>query len=484
MRTSLVILFAVIVGTVVTLDPARWFGGVRGAAASGVIPITMVVWGMPFEDRLFEDLYARGYERLAPVAVDYQRHTDVQAKYNAWHANNTGAEVMRMGVDYYRQFVERGMLEPLDDYIDGPAGLTEEQLAHFPERLLERLRVDGRLYALPADNATYGLYYNREIFDAYNAAHPEDPVSYPSADWTWNDVRETSRKLTGTRESLFGETGRRAAERVQGIDMMVWAWPYFNFLIQAGGREFDDDGTTTLVDSSAGVEALEFMGALVRDGSWRPTFGSDDGTGPMTTFPQGRVAMLYGGSWLVPHFENASPELDFAVVPAPRGRERRILSGATIWGMSVNAREKQAGWRMIRWLSLEDQMAAYWNILRVAPPANLAVVESERFRATTGLPNPGGGYYVQPMPPERFDDRAAWLLETWRPDPATGEAPGHISEGKYLNTLQNEIQAILPVYLAAPDRHDPAALLRRAATAVHRQIDGDRAAAGLPPIPR
>ena len=78
--------------------------------------IRFVVWGQPFEDRLFADRYARGFEREHPgIAVDYQRHADPMLKYNAWHARGTGAEVMRLRVTDYHQLVARGMLLPLDD---------------------------------------------------------------------------------------------------------------------------------------------------------------------------------------------------------------------------------------------------------------------------------------------------------------------------------------------------------------------------------
>ena len=44
---------------------------------------------------------------------------------------------------------------------------------------------DGERYALPSDSAQFGLYYNRALFDAYNASHPDDPLGYPNAEWTW-----------------------------------------------------------------------------------------------------------------------------------------------------------------------------------------------------------------------------------------------------------------------------------------------------------
>jgi multiple sugar transport system substrate-binding protein len=492
-RTSIVVLFGLAAGTAATILPGLLTQtGVRGTnVASGRTPITMAVWGMPFEDRLFRDQYARAYERIAPVQVDYQRHPDIFAKYNAWHAKGEGIEVMRLGIDYYRQFVERGMLQPLTPYLnDQRFGLPN--LDRFPPRLIEELTIDGVLYALPEDNAMYGLFFNRTLFDEYNAAHPDAPLTYPGPHWTWDDLRHAARALTGTRREIFGPATSNPDTAVAGIDLEIWSWPFFNFFAQAGGSLWSEDELTTHIDSAAGVEALEYMRTLIVDGSWKPSFGQEGGTGPTVFFPAGRVAMLFGGSWLVPKFENDDPNFDFVVVPVPRGKKAAVVTGSVLWGMSSNARNKTAGWSMISWLVEDEQAADYWDLLRVAPPANLQVLASERYRQTQGLASETspGTYDIQPMPRERFDDRAAWTLHTWKPDPESGQAPGWIATGLYQDKLQAEIQTLLQEYLRRPgtaggsDGVDPQVLLSRAAAAVHAHIDADRTARGLPPAQR
>ena len=185
---------ATIAGVVLALLTLGVFllpGGVTGER-----PIRLVVWGAPFEDMLFRDVYARGYEAESGVAVEYQRHADVATKYAAWFSIGRGAEVMRMRITDYHAFVRRGMLEPLNGYIDDPeTGLSPGQLAAFPPGIMESLTIDGVLYALPEDTAQFGLYYNRGIFDAYNAANPGDPVEYPQPDWTWDDLRDAAQRL-------------------------------------------------------------------------------------------------------------------------------------------------------------------------------------------------------------------------------------------------------------------------------------------------
>ncbi|MFG0286267.1 MAG: ABC transporter substrate-binding protein [Phycisphaerales bacterium JB039] len=445
--------------------------------------ITFTVWGAPFEDRLFKDIYAEGYDAMTPeVSVDYQRHADVNMKYNAWHARGLGAEVMRLRITDYHMMVQRGMLEPLTPYINDPErGLSAAELAAFPQGIMETLTVDGKLYALPEDSAQFGLYYNRAIFDAYNAAHPDDPIDYPSERWTWDDLRTAARKLT--------QRGDGVEQEVSGIDLFLWEWPFMHFFLQAGGELWDEDETTTRINSDAGVAALEFLAGLVNDGSWQPFFGRMGMVGPDVRFVTGHTAMLLSGSWWVANFQLHNPDLDFAVAPPPRGVSDRCIAGSVLWGMSSQAPNKDAGWDMIRWLVQEPQALAYWDTLRVAPPAHTGVIASDAFRSTSGVPAPGrpGEYLVPPMRPEDFDDQAAWLLVQLLPDPATGEARATIPATLYQTYLERQIGEMFRDQIREADQFTPERARQRleaVARAVHDHIDRDRAARGLPPVVR
>jgi len=136
------------------------------------------------------------------------------------------------------------------------------------------------------------------------------------------------------------------------------------------------------------VEALEFLRAMQReDRSFDPTLGSyTAGVGADTLFANGRTAMMLDGSWRVPNFDLTAPGLDFAVAPLPRGRVPAVISGCVLWAISSHAEHKEEAWRFLKWLVADEQAAEYWDTLRVAPPANLAVLESPAFRSTRAMP--------------------------------------------------------------------------------------------------
>ena len=191
MRTSRVIVLLIALATLACLIPMSW--GTRTGHE-----LLMTVWGMPFEDRLFRDIYARGFERLhTNVRVNCERYIDVMAKYQAWHVVGRGADVMRIPVTGYRPLVDTGALEPLNRFIADPVvGLSQEEIADFFPAVWQAIQVDDEVYALPSDQAQYGLFFNRTIFDKYDADRPNAPLGYPNAEWTWNDLKRATDALS------------------------------------------------------------------------------------------------------------------------------------------------------------------------------------------------------------------------------------------------------------------------------------------------
>jgi multiple sugar transport system substrate-binding protein len=435
------------------------------------------VWGMPFEDRLFEDGYARDFEARHPgLVVRYDRYADLTQKYYAWHLRGTGADVMRLTIGMYEGMVRRGLLEPLDDYMDDPDnGLSQESRADFAPSIWEALSMDGKRYALPSDHNLNGLFWNRAVFEDHNRTHPDALLSPPGKDWTWADLEHAARVLTV--RTSDGTVTR------SGIDFLLAPRFFFAFLAQAGGQAWDPQGTTTLVNGPAGVEALDFMmRLLVHTPSVRATSSSHSATGPDKLFASGRTAMLLDGSWRAPALTLAVPTLDFAIAPLPHHKTHAVYGASVLWAVGVHAEDKALAWDMVRWMTDPEQALRYWHTLRVAPPARISVLQAPGFRSTPGITQADGTVLVPAMPRERFEDWGAWLLDGLVPDPATGKAPAFLVSGPYQRDLERAIKQAL-IRAASPTRSSShQALLDDVVVQVHGIVDRDRATRGLPTL--
>ncbi len=471
-----------IAGALVAITAAYVLSPVWGAASRD--EFQLVVWGMPFEDRLFEDGYARDFEVRHPgLEVRYDRYPDPIRKYYAWHLRGHGADVMRLNSDQYHRMVARGLLEPLDRFLDDPeTGIPESERADYPPSVWERLEIDGSRYALPSDHNLYGLFWNRAMFAAKGVEPPDES-------WTWDDLRAAAAALE--------EVDAEGKVVVHGIDFWLFHWPFYAFLRQAGGTTWDADELTTGIDSPEGEAALDFVVQLIgRAPSVRSASGAASATGPEALFASGRTAMLLDGSWRVPSLELTAPELDFGVSVLPRGPgpdgRAAMIGTSVLWAVSVHSEDKDRAWDMIRWMTNREQSLRYWDTLRVAPPARLSVIASSEFRSTPGITDPAtGDVLVPPMPGERFERRARWLLDGLVPDPGdpaggvpARPAPAFLEAAPYQPDLDRAVRRMLARAVSPSRTETSAELLAEAAAQVHAVIDRDRATRGLPPVDR
>ncbi|MCH7793036.1 MAG: hypothetical protein IID31_12245, partial [Planctomycetes bacterium] len=109
MRSTWAIIALIVAATAAVIAPPLFERGPGLAGSSDDTVLLFTVWGMPFEDRLFEDVYADGYSALMPgVRVDYRRYgSDLLQKYNTWHTLGRGPDVMRLRVTDYHGMVAR-----------------------------------------------------------------------------------------------------------------------------------------------------------------------------------------------------------------------------------------------------------------------------------------------------------------------------------------------------------------------------------------
>lgn len=84
----------------------------------------------------------------------------------------------------YTTLVNKGVLEPLDEYI----AKDNVDLAAF-KGLTDQITVEDKLYELPFRSDFWVVYYNKDVFDAAG-------VDYPANDMTFDQYDELARKLT------------------------------------------------------------------------------------------------------------------------------------------------------------------------------------------------------------------------------------------------------------------------------------------------
>jgi sn-glycerol 3-phosphate transport system substrate-binding protein len=213
----------------------------------------------------------------------------------------------------------------LEEYLAGPEGLDES--AFWPV-LWDYNRYEDHICALPFNNSTMVMYYNKDLM-AQAGLDPEAPPQ------TWDELKEQARAIT---EAVPGTIG---------VEVRDEAWWLKALILQNGAEIMNEDATAPAFNTPAGVEAMEFWKSLIDEGLMPPAQHGDS----RDLFIGGRVGFLMASTASVVTVKGgAGFEFGTAFLP---GNVRR---GATVGGASLvmfpsTPEREQASWRFLKFLT-------------------------------------------------------------------------------------------------------------------------------------
>lgn len=216
--------------------------------------------------------------------------------------------------------------------------------------LANNLKLNDKLYGLPYYSTTWGLYYNKDIFDKAG-------IAYPKADMTWNEFRELAKNLTKGQGN----------DKVWGTFIQTWDTLTEMSALQKGKTILSEDLTSQ-------KESIQFLADLYKDGS-----ASDWGTNKSTSahyraaFEKGNVAMVPMGDFcasaLIQDKKDGKHNVnwDITALPHPDGVAANTTFG-TVTPISINAKSSKvdAAWKFISYIAGEPG-ASYASKAGVTP---------------------------------------------------------------------------------------------------------------------
>ncbi len=190
------------------------------------------------------------------------------------------------------------------------AGLVRDLTADYEERgwevydfAKERVTVDGKVYGLPGEAETIGLFYNKDVFAELGIDEPQSLADVEAASKT---VREA------------GKTPMAVGDKE--------GWEGGHLLSMALSSAVGSEGMEALVSgekpwtSPEVVEALELWRSYNEAGYLPKSPTGVDYDTSTAQFYSGDAAMIPTGSWLVAELEdNADFEVGYIPFPAPDG---------------------------------------------------------------------------------------------------------------------------------------------------------------------
>jgi multiple sugar transport system substrate-binding protein len=241
--------------------------------------------------------------------------------------------------------VAAGAVAPIGDQLTDPDD--------FYPSMREAFTIDGTFYCPPKDFSTLALQYNKDLFDAAG-------VEYPTADWTWDDLRAAAEALTNPDTGTYGLVLSADFARL------------IAFLYQSGATITNEDFTAMTLDSEEARQAAEFYIGLVNDGFAAQPSDLDSGW-PGEAFGKGQAAMALEGNWIVPFLADQFPDLNYGVVELPAGPGGKATMAFTVcYGVPANGANNEAAIRVVDYLTGPEGMKA-WSDLGLAMPTRASL---------------------------------------------------------------------------------------------------------------
>jgi len=300
---------------VVSLFLASCGGGAKPAAQEGVVEINFTMWGAPEELAVWQAI-VDDFHKANPnirVKVNVSDWDSYWTKLNTLIAGGTPPDVFAMDAPLFLDWQSRGALLNLQPYIDANPGFLD---GFYPQTLTAYKTPNG-YYGLPRDFQTIVLFYNKDMFDAAG-------VNYPNADWTYEDLLATAKKMTLDTDN-DGKIDQYGFWSDTWDMELLWSsviWAY-------GGEIINADHTKTLIGEGSARDAWAFIDSLYKQGVMpTPTTSGEFG---LDLFQSGMAAMTTIGHWAVPGYVQSGINFDVAFMPkGPAGRATSVNSAGFV----------------------------------------------------------------------------------------------------------------------------------------------------------
>jgi multiple sugar transport system substrate-binding protein len=313
----------------------------------GVTQISFGSFGNPEQVDVYKHIVNLFEQSHPSIRVDLRTPSSggYLEKLKTEMAGRVAPDVTWIDVGSFYSFSDKAVFRPLTEFIQGDLNC---HLEDFFSGMIDALKYQGEVYALPKSCGSLILFYNQDHFD-------QAGIPYPDRTWTWETVIEVSKKLSRDLDG-DGRMDRYALVLTNPLDLM---WQY-------GVEVLSPDGLRCTLDTPEAHQACQLSRDLVYVHHAAPTnsemgaFGlsaggtssggrGGQGSGVYDLFPMERASMIITDLVLSIAYQKARFRWDVAVQPGGT-RHGGYLNGA---GYAMNSRTQhpQEAWELIKFLS-------------------------------------------------------------------------------------------------------------------------------------
>lgn len=278
---------------------------------------------------------------LTVMSENYTQSVDIA------FSGNQAPDVLRLKSANTPEFVKKGYLAPIDDY------LTDEMKTTFGSLLIDNVnRFDGKVYSLANTGLTLRLVYNKDLFAGVGIENPPSSLQ---------EMVDAARKITeaGKSEGIYGFALNYKNPK-SAFDRSIR-----EILSLSGYQGLGFDFASGQFDFAPYSQVIEYFKQMYEDGSMLPGAESLDIDPLRAQFAAGKIGMYLSFSTEPGVYKDQFPtEIDWAGALAPtldgqiKGTSE-IVSAGTWLGISAKSPHQEAAWTFMQYMYGEEVLKVY-----------------------------------------------------------------------------------------------------------------------------
>ena len=273
------------------------------------------------------------------------------------YANGECPDILWVEPATFKKFSDAEMLADLSSYYTDD--LKKDILPSFLEAASGD---DGKIYTLPFECETLGLFYDADVLE-------EEGIEPPK---TWEELKSAAEKLTTNDRYGIALPVEKTA-----YTLFNW-WP---FMWMDDADIYDADGNVT-AGSDSMADALDFWGSFYQN-EYCP---SSLQTGPWSidNVANGVAAMQIGGTYMINAAEEYNKDghnIGVVPLPSPDGKDSVTVAGGQMMAVSSQSKDVDAAADFIFWCFGSDDttyVTKWCTEAKFAYPARQSVIEENK----------------------------------------------------------------------------------------------------------
>jgi multiple sugar transport system substrate-binding protein len=276
-----------------------------------------------------------------------------------------GPDITQAGTTQVPFFAALQGFEDLSDRVEDIGGD-----AAYPEGVWTTTQVAGQdgIWAAPWFTEARAIYYRKDVLKKAGVDEEGAFADWDAMTATLQAIKDKVPEIDGKPIQPFGSPGKKAFDLVHHVMPFVW---------DAGGAELSEDNTKSTIDSAEAAQGVSYFADLLQKGLYDKSQLQRDGTQVENQFKGGRIAVWIGGPWTYASTARADDEnwvdsarknVGIAPMPhGPSGGEGFTFVGGSNLMMFKSAKNKDAAWEVMKFMSSDDFQTKYAELLGMFP---------------------------------------------------------------------------------------------------------------------